>query len=318
MSRRNRRGLVLAVAAAVVGLLGYLAYEVYQESKHPDDDDDDDADDGDSEVLQLSDNEDSIEDIIHIPQAQSGDRPAALPIGTRTTAANNQKRALAVSARGAILDSTDPHNRWSAEVHVRSDAVQLLSRLAALYDVYLVVVVSQEADRLRVMRELEASGVVSAAAPGSPTSSGFGESVVWVDGSDASSEGPSEIPSSAVSAILNSPGVLPASHVLFCQTEEGKIHLVRHLLTAQRLPGGRARYAGFIDTNRDVMAKLGQVLHTAVLLSDNHIAHIGSGEVPNAPTALTPRAGTSDSRPEPALPKSVQVVDDITQSSLLS
>ncbi|KAJ2720966.1 hypothetical protein GGI07_004279 [Coemansia sp. Benny D115] len=93
---------------------------------------------------------------------------------------------------------------------------------------------------------------------------------------------------------------LPADNLLFCQTEEGKSHLVRHLLT---LPGSTkyARnslyngYAGYIDTNRDVVARLEQVLHGVVLVDpDNsssdfsgHSHIIDHGDVPGSQTAFS-------------------------------
>ncbi|KAJ2354501.1 hypothetical protein GGF43_003227, partial [Coemansia sp. RSA 2618] len=255
---RNRRNVVLAVSAAVVGLLGYLAYEVYQESakEYASDDNDDDED-------TRSEHSD-VEDIIHIAQPIDETRTSSdidTFRHTPTPASHAQPRhakrqALAISARGLVFDSVST-DKWSADIRMRADAVSVLAQLAERYDVFLVAVVHPHPDeQSRILRCLEQSGVLTQPTAGSDV----GESTVWVDRDGRSS---------------TSPGILPVSRVLFCQTEEGKMHVVRHLLTASS-----AGYAGYIDTNRDVVARLSQVLHTCVLVSSESAPHpvVGHGD----------------------------------------
>ncbi|KAJ2295440.1 hypothetical protein IWW55_005447 [Coemansia sp. RSA 2706] len=311
---RNRRGVALAAAAAAAGLLGYLAYEVWQESARDAASDDDG---GDSSTPGASD----VEDVIHV-RAPADTRGSSADIDRfRHPAA---RRVLAISARGVVLDSADA-DLWSADVRVRRDAAAVLARLAELYAVYLIVAVRPGADGpQRVLRSLELAGIVT---PPSQSASDVGDSVVWVGGSSRRSSGASslsgEIPSSAVSAILNaSPGILPRANVLFCQTEEGKAHMARHLLTAAP-PPNCAGYAGYVDTNRDVVARLSHVLHTVVLVAPHAApcALIRHGDVPGANSAFSaaatsaPSAQPSGSRP-PELAASAETVDHITNCSL--
>ncbi|KAJ2610948.1 hypothetical protein H4S08_003394 [Coemansia sp. RSA 1365] len=365
---KGRRGVAVAVSAAVLGLLGYLAYEVYQESTKDDD--------SGNQTADKSDTSSDVEDVLFISE-QNTSQPSSpsnreiesrfLPqVGSIRSDIGN-KPCLAISARGIILDSKDPANKWSAEVSVRKSAIAILLRLVELYRVYLIVVVSPvEADdgkQERVLRALEYAGIVNSLQnrvheEDERTSilrdrrqhDGIGESVVWVNREDSSdsSNPPSDVPSSQISAILNapvsgpasagntSPAILPRSHVLFCQTEEGKSHMARHLLTARppvATNGSLGRnYAGYIDTNRSVVARLSQVLHTTVLLVNNDcIAEpksytdttaeddynpqmlITYGDVPGAHTAFLPSEEYTDPTSNA---KNIEIVQDITTSSL--
>ncbi|PIA13623.1 hypothetical protein COEREDRAFT_17419 [Coemansia reversa NRRL 1564] len=365
---KGRRGVVLAVSAAVLGLLGYLAYEVYQESTKDDDSDNQTADESDTNS--------DVEDVLFISEQTtshqySPDNRAIesrfLPhIGSIRSDIEN-KPCVAISARGIILDSKDPENKWSADVTVRKSAIPILLRLVELYRVYLIVVVSPvEADdgkQEQVLRALEDAGIVNSLqnqvyeedrrtfiSRDHRQYEGIGESVVWVNKEDSSdsSNPPSDVPSSQISAILNapvsgpvsagntSPAILPRSHVLFCQTEEGKSHMARHLLTARppvATNGSLGRsYAGYIDTNRSVIARLSQVLHTTVLLvtddsttesksnfdttvkdESNPQMLITYGDVPGAHTAFLPSEEYTDLTSHA---HNIEIVQDITTSSL--
>ncbi|KAJ2076445.1 hypothetical protein H4R24_005694 [Coemansia sp. RSA 988] len=357
---KGRRGVVLAVSAAVLGLLGYLAYEVYQESNKDDDSDNHSVNERES----TSDGDSDVEDVLFISEQITSRQSTS-----DTRAMDNRflpqqagsirpgirgKPCLAISARGIILDSKDSANKWSADVRIRKSAIPILLRLVELYRVYLIVVVSPAASddgaQERVLRALGDAGIVNSLQEqvydDEKTSTlrnirkydGIGESVVWVNREDSSdsSNPPSDVPSSQISAILNapisgpvstghtSPAILPRSQVLFCQTEEGKSHMVRHLLTARPpiVTGdslGRS-YAGYIDTNHSVIARLSQVLHTTVLLvnanaSDEHNPEmlITYGDVPGAHTAFLPSEEYTDLASR--LPN-IEIVEDITASSL--
>ncbi|KAJ1720815.1 hypothetical protein LPJ53_004603 [Coemansia erecta] len=87
---------------------------------------------------------------------------------------------------------------------------------------------------------------------------------------------------------LEDAGVAGRNHVLFCQTDEGRAHLVRHLLTA-----GSVTHAGHVDTDAQVVRRLAPVLRRVVYVSD---ASKGGHELPAGP--------------------SVECVDSITQCAL--
>ncbi|KAJ2412635.1 hypothetical protein GGI10_003571, partial [Coemansia sp. RSA 2530] len=74
--------------------------------------------------------------------------------------------------------------------------------------------------------------------------------------------------------------------VLFSESEEGKMHLARHLLT--HAPNGAA---GLVDTNRDVVGRLCHVLRKVVLVSTGDIS---SGDKPGSHSAFT---GGESSKP---------------------
>ncbi|KAJ2810923.1 hypothetical protein FBU31_007881, partial [Coemansia sp. 'formosensis'] len=156
-----KRNLVIATSLAVLGVLGYLALEAFQEPEQP-------------------------------PPATAAIEEEEVIIPA-TPIRKKNKRMLAISARGIVLESNDDDDKWSADVRIRSSSALAIRRLLETYDVYLVAVVRSEGDQKRVQEVLERSG----------------------------------------------------AHVLFCQTEEGKMHLVRHLLT-------HSQSGGYMDTNRDV------------------------------------------------------------------
>ncbi|KAJ2368683.1 hypothetical protein IW150_005343, partial [Coemansia sp. RSA 2607] len=88
--------------------------------------------------------------------------------------------------------------------------------------------------------------------------------------------------------VLEDARVAQRSRVLFCQTDEGRAHLVRHLLTA----GGGA-HGGHVDTDAQVVNRLAPILHRVVYVS-----------------------GASDSAHEVPVGPSVERVDSITRSAL--
>ncbi|KAJ2502426.1 hypothetical protein GGH96_001089 [Coemansia sp. RSA 1972] len=292
---RNRRNVVLAVSAAMVGLLGYLAYEVYQESTK--DYADDENDDTESEHS-------DVEDIIHInlpaedttlADTDTFRQPATKPA--------KQRQSLVISARGVVFDSTCD-DKWSSDIRMHPDAVSHLSHLSELYDVYLLVVVHPGTES-PVIQCLEQSGVLT------QSTKDVGKGVVWVD---------RDMMKSDVS-LSNSPGILARSRILFCQTEEGKVHMARHLLTY--IPGVSGKssigYAGYVDTNRDVVARLSQVLHTAVLVQPTLGPHsvIDRGDVPGSHTMFsTPKPSEPSSSKSLDVGPSVEIVETIAQSSL--
>ncbi|KAJ2765658.1 hypothetical protein IWQ57_004690 [Coemansia nantahalensis] len=297
---RNRRGIAAAVAVGLLGLVGYLAYDAYQEAAR-EEHDSDDSDDS---------------DVPSIAEQQSSSSSSSSSASSEQ-AVLGPRRRLVVSARGIVVDSTDSGDRWSGQVRVRAGAAATVARLAARYEVFLVaVVVPGHGSEGQILAALEGAGIVGEQAPPLSAASDIGESVVWVSSADESSV-PSGM-SSQVSSILNeSPGTLPRSHVLFCETEEGKVHLARHLLAADppvpHAALGRG-CAGYVDTNRDVVARLAPVLSRTVLVAPPpHISPgplIDAGEVPGRETALAqPPAGAAHSASE--------VVGDIASSSLL-
>ncbi|KAJ2400523.1 hypothetical protein GGI23_001979 [Coemansia sp. RSA 2559] len=182
-------------------------------------------------------------------------------------------------------------------MQVRETAAGIIKRLASKYNVVLIVKINNEEDKDRVLETLAMSGIVP------HNSYPIGQSVVWVERAAASSDDDdlaSDPPSSAVSSILEAPSslgspeaaILPRENVLFCQTDEGKQHLVRHLLTLKPPTAQAHTYAGYIDTSRDVASRLATVLRKPVVLVDSSTAS-GSAE---------------------ELPKNIQTVGDITQS----
>ncbi|KAJ1855482.1 hypothetical protein GGH12_003452 [Coemansia sp. RSA 1822] len=295
---RNRRNVVLAVSAAMVGLLGYLAYEVYVEStKDYIDDENDDTQSENSDV----------EDIIHI-NLPADDTTLADTDTFRQPASKpaEKRQSLVISARGVVFDSACD-DKWSSDIRMHPDAVSHLSHLSELYDVYLLVVVHSGAEE-SIVRSLEQSGVLTQSA-----AMDVGKSVVWVDRDDTAQ--------SNVSLASNSPGVLARSHILFCQTEEGKVHMARHLLTAVPGVSGKSSigYAGYVDTNHDVVARLSQVLHTAVLVAPTVGSHsvIDHGDVPGSHTMFsTPDPSEPSSSNHLSLGPSVEIVETLAQSSL--
>ncbi|KAJ2786591.1 hypothetical protein GGI15_001396 [Coemansia interrupta] len=84
--------------------------------------------------------------------------------------------------------------------------------------------------------------------------------------------------------VLEDAGVADRRRVLVCQTDEGRAHLVRHLLTA-----GGVAHAGHVDTDAQVVRRLAPVLRRVV-----HVA--GAQEAPAGP--------------------SVECVDSVTQCAL--
>ncbi|KAJ2793894.1 hypothetical protein H4R20_006400, partial [Coemansia guatemalensis] len=206
---KGRRGVVLAVSAAVLGLLGYLAYEVYQESSKDDDSDNQTTDERDA----TRDSDSEVEDVLFISEQITDRQPMPdnrvmenrfLPQQASSIRTDiGSKPCLAVSARGIILDSKDPANKWSADVRVRKSAIPILLRLVELYRVYLIVVVSpgeaaaDDGGQERVLRALEDAGIVSSLQVhgeeertsilgNSRQYDGIGESVVWVSREDSS------------------------------------------------------------------------------------------------------------------------------------
>ncbi|KAJ2836449.1 hypothetical protein FBU31_001367, partial [Coemansia sp. 'formosensis'] len=185
-----KRNLVIATSLAVLGVLGYLALEAFQEPEQP-------------------------------PPAAVEEEEVIIPA---TPIRKKNKRVLAISARGIVLESNDDDDKWSADVRIRSSSALAIRRLLETYEVYLVAVVRSEGDQKRVQEVLESSG----------------------------------------------------ARVLFCQTEEGKMHLVRHLLT-------HSQSGGYMDTNRDVVRRLSQVLSRVVLVTTGDIS---GGDVPGSNTAF--------------------------------
>ncbi|KAJ2529540.1 hypothetical protein EV175_007364, partial [Coemansia sp. RSA 1933] len=170
---------------------------------------------------------------------------------------------------------------------VRDTAKDVLKRLAAKYNVALVVRVCNEEDNDGVLEMLAAHGIIP------HISSSIDQSMVWVERaphplSPDDEQVSSDPPSSAASSILKAPSsfgssdmllslgssaeqetaaaVIPRANILFCQTEEGKQHLVRHLLTLKPPTDPAHSYAGYIDTNRDVASRLAMVLRRPVVL----------------------------------------------------
>ncbi|KAJ1900784.1 hypothetical protein LPJ66_001243 [Kickxella alabastrina] len=333
----RRGGFALASAAiAVLGLLSYFVYDVRSESSQQQQQQEDDVPGNDSSSD--SDNEaDQIEDIINIadhlqlniddewqPQQQqslvpptAGTQPL-LVLSDGHSRQQQGRRMLAISARGIILNSVDGLDRWSSNVKVCASAEAVLKRLGSIYNVYIVVVVRGEEDEGRIIQALQEAGIVGASLPAGP-GSGSGSGSATAD---------------IAAASTGDPGALPRNNVLFCQTEEGKSHLVRHLLTlagATKFSSRNATYAGYagyIDTNQDVVHRLAQVLHGVVLVNGgglaNNAAFIGRGDVPGTQTAfLSELASTSTSAPAPVSTpanflssNSIERVDDITQASV--
>ncbi|KAJ2002074.1 hypothetical protein GGI04_003494 [Coemansia thaxteri] len=220
-----RRNVVVAGTVALLGVVGYLVYEAYQEDQT-------------SETSGVA--EEELERPSDILIVETTARNTTVEASNETSEHKAKKRMLAVSARGIILDprTTKSADKWTADVKVRESGAAALARLAAVYDVYVVVVVRNGGDEVPVLRELERGGIVDV--------------------------------------------VIPACNVLFCQTEEGKTHLVRHLLT---LPAtSSTANAGYVDTNRDAVNRLAAVLRKVVLVTDGEIA---CGEVPGANTAFS-------------------------------
>ncbi|KAI8318660.1 hypothetical protein GQ54DRAFT_69820 [Martensiomyces pterosporus] len=368
MSRfwNSRRNVVAVASAAALCIVSYLAYEAYQEAKQeagseggiPED-----------EVIYegelLDDDQDSeIEEVVNIADQLSIRSHSEHPHLERSMSHTAKaKRMLAISARGILFDSKDPKDKWSASIQLLPSANMVLSRLSSLYNVFVVVVVRSEDDKAEVLRQLEDAGIVETDMGDSDYLQR--ESVVWVDGKDvegsphtsrASSLGsnvPSDAPSSAISSILassspplsttssfstsskRSSAILPRASILFCQTEEGKSHLVRHLLTlsgsskfrTQQPLAAHSGYAGYADTNRDVINHLSSVLRRVVLVSDSQRSLIDHGDVPGLFTAYsksrdhqiaaaTPSSSFSASNPSSSTNKSIERVEDITESTL--
>ncbi|ORX70363.1 hypothetical protein DL89DRAFT_267585 [Linderina pennispora] len=315
-SRRN--ALITLASAVTISLVAYLAYEVYQESKdeHDGTDNDDTQQDHADEAVMLE----HVEEVIQIAESMPTSPVAASP--------PKLKRRLAISARGILFNSSNPSDKWSADIDINPQARMALARLASLYELYVVVVVRSDDDKQQIIRALENAGILETT---------IGDSTVWVD-SESQRSSISDAPSSEISAILNSSssipppsptrrtGLMSASNVLFCQTEEGKAHLVRHLLTLNGAskftrPRAHAGYAGYIDTNHDVVNHLAGVLHsvTHVVPGAPTATLISRGEVPGMLTAYT----KTDDNPAPAasagpssVSKSVEVVSDIAESTL--
>ncbi|KAJ1746889.1 hypothetical protein LPJ79_005622, partial [Coemansia sp. RSA 1821] len=283
---RNKRNAVAAASVALIGLLAYIAYEVYQESSKAYSSDDDDSQQADSEV----------EDVIHIPQPlpqTNEDRPDQATFFNAENISNSPRKSLAISARGIIFDSLNSTDKWSSHIQIRKDAVNTLVQLTRHYQVYLIIVTRPEHQQ-EILEVLAKAGIIAF----SEQISGVTESTVWVDKHDSddanSNHSFGDIPSSAISSILNtpsSPGILPLPNILFCQTEEGKVHLARHLLTASSHAASNpaaGRYAGYVDTNRDVVARLSQVLHRVVLVAPSTPDPIISqGDIPGSSTAFS-------------------------------
>ncbi|KAJ2850505.1 hypothetical protein IWW36_001821 [Coemansia brasiliensis] len=348
---RNKRNAVVAASVALVGLLAYVVYEVYQESSKTYSSDDEDDDSQQQQQQQIADNSSDIEDIIHIPQhldqPQSSDEdrfsqaisPTAGNILNQQQNTNNSPRkSLAISARGIIFDSLDSSDKWSSHIHIRKDAIYNLVQMTRLYHVYLIIVTRPEPEHQQeILKALAKAGIIALPEQAPEVS----ESTVWVNKHDSddslSSSNQSshfdEIPSSAISSILNtpsSPGILPVSNILFCQTEEGKVHLARHLLTANHhrnlaSKSAASGYAGYVDTNRDVVARLSRVLHSVILVApspeDSNGCIIGHGDTPGSSTAfssanLQAANGESSTSGPADLASSVEVVSNIAQSSL--
>ncbi|KAJ1822480.1 hypothetical protein LPJ56_000807 [Coemansia sp. RSA 2599] len=348
---RKHSYLVLS-ALAVVGLVGYLAYEVYQEtaaestdeppSLPPAQDDDDQDDDAIEDVINIADElarsgssvreEEEEEESLR----RTATRAPSLPLGHQPRG----RPMLTISARGIIFDSSDQQDQWSSRhLEVKPEAHEILWHLTAQYTLYLVVVARDEEDRDRVLGFLEDQRIVARDSTQTTPLSSMAESMVWVDRSDGEdgSRGSSiSAPSSDISAILASPSVaeempsriigqpLDRHSVVFCQTEEGKAHLVRHLLT---LPGSTqftpahasyAGYAGHVETNRDVVARLAPVLRKIVHVD----GAIDCGEIPGANTAFSADnkassgASTSSSAAQSTTRASVEKTRDITKSSI--
>ncbi|KAJ2448848.1 hypothetical protein EV183_005218 [Coemansia sp. RSA 2336] len=281
---RNKRNAVAAASVALVGLLAYVVYEVYQEATKTYSSDDDTRSDSD------------VEDVIHIPPPPpqtSEDGPDQATLFDADNISNSPRKSLAISARGIVFDSLDGSDKWSSHIRIRKDAVSSLEQLARHYQVYLIIVTRPEQEQ-GVLEALAEAGIVAF----SGQIAGVTESTVWVNKNDSddtnSTRSFDEIPSSAISSILNmpsSPGIVPLSNVLFCQTEEGKVHLARHLLTANPHVTSRPTaggYAGYMDTNRDVVARLSQVLHNVVLVDPSpEYPVIGQGDIPGSSTAFS-------------------------------
>ncbi|KAJ2713715.1 hypothetical protein H4R19_002107 [Coemansia spiralis] len=285
---RSRFGIAAVAAAAVglVGLVGYLVYEACQETAQEEEEEEEEAEETDEQQSSASSSE---------------------PVRTRPRA------RLVVSARGIVVDTANG-DRWSGQVEVRAGAAAVLARLAARFEVFIVAVV-RPGTEAQVLAALEDAGIVGTLPSALPSDAG--ESAVWVSGADEASL-PSGLSSQMSSVLDTLPGILPRSSVLFCETEEGKIHLARHLLTAEppvAAPAALGRgCAGYIDTNRDVIARLAPVLARTVLVAPLHAdprCLIDCGDVPGRQTALAQPTPAGLTRP-PA-----ETVDDIGRSSLL-
>ncbi|KAJ2655621.1 hypothetical protein IWW48_005448 [Coemansia sp. RSA 1200] len=318
----NRKGSAVAAliaSAGLVSVVGYVLYEIYKEATT----DDGDQDPPEQPPLLFTD------DTIHQPPTHSNS------LQHHSTISTARKPYLAISARGILLSDD------MKQVH--ENAVSIIKRLALKHNVILVVVVdNEEEQKTRVLELLGRHRIIPTATTtttqqqqqhGYPfalgeSDGGSSSSMVWVkkSGSMVPSSSstdddddydddipPSDLPSSAVSSILKAPsslgspaeiGIIPRANVLFCQTEEGKQHLVRHLLTLKPLCGGGSAfhsYAGYVDTNKDVACRLAMVLHSPVVL-----------------VADTDPAAFSSSEQIPVIPQNVQIVGDITQSVFFS
>ncbi|KAJ1642753.1 hypothetical protein LPJ64_005427 [Coemansia asiatica] len=346
---RKHSYMVLS-ALAVVGLFGYLAYEVYQETTATDSSDEPPSLPPTAAAASSSQDEDdqeenAVEDVINI----ADELARSTSINNTNNIGRNDQRLvesqqtrpqplLTLSARGTIFSSKDPQDPWSSKtLELHPQAREILWHLTSRYNVYLIAVVEEEEDKNLVLRFLEEQRIIGCNGL-AQVSSSLAESMVWVDRSDGEGSRGSSIsaPSSDISAILASSTAdgslmlapsplstdvpLGRDNVLFCQTEEGKAHLVRHLLT---LPGSTrfvpahpsyVGFAGHADTNGDVVKRLAPVLARIVHVD----GAIGCGEVPNANTAFSTSSygncGSSTSLS--SLRAAVERVPDITQSSI--
>ncbi|KAJ1941811.1 hypothetical protein EC988_006660, partial [Linderina pennispora] len=184
-SRRN--ALITLASAVTISLVAYLAYEVYQESK--DEHDDTDNDDTQQDHLDHVDEAvmlEHVEEVIQIAESMPTSPVAASP--------PKLKRRLAISARGILFNSSNPSDKWSADIDINPQARMVLARLASLYELYIVVVVRSDDDKQQIIRALEDAGILETT---------IGDSTVWVD-SESQRSSISDAPSSEISAILNS------------------------------------------------------------------------------------------------------------------
>ncbi|KAJ2086799.1 hypothetical protein IW138_005426 [Coemansia sp. RSA 986] len=263
----NRRNVALLASAGILSMVGYVLYEIYKESTSDDEP----------------------------PPSPEQLSPPSLPCSDTESSEGREpvndiqsKPYLVVSAQEILL---------FGDMQVRETATAIVKRLASKHNVVLVVRISNEEDKDKALKMLAAHGIV-------PHSCHIDQSMAWVERTTASSSTddddiPSDPPSSAVSSILDAPSspdspttaIIPRTNVLFCQTEEGKQHLVRHLLTLKPQPNPAHTYAGYIDTNKDVASRLAMVLRGPVVLVSNAV-----------------------SAEDPPLPRNIQIVDDITQS----
>ncbi|KAJ2235300.1 hypothetical protein H4R99_002584 [Coemansia sp. RSA 1722] len=329
-STARKHSYLAATAVAVCGFIGYLAYEVYQETTT--------SEEEQEQPPSPPNDDDTVEDVINIADelARSQDHYSWSNNSTRNIPSSlspGQIRTpmlLSISARGIIFSSKETHDRWSSKsLYLNPQAVEILWRLSSLYNLYMVVVVRDQEDQAKIMEFLETHQIVNSV----PSVT---DSMVWVDHqSDYADSRTSSIsaPSSDISAILASsvtdapmltpPRNTPLSReqVLFCQTEEGKAHLVRHLLTMQGSTKftqntGYKGYVGHVDTNRDVVARLAPVLKKIVHVDGD----IDCGDAPGTNTAFSTGSSSTNnggaSTPAALSMATVERAKDITKSSI--